>query len=319
VQEQALGSLEDLHRHNNVKKVMRSIIKNEGVTRLWRGVAVVAAGAIPGHAVYFASYELGKEFFAGANSSQRQAILKSDNNNSNNNSSNNYTNNNNNNNNNNSNNSSESNGNFVQGLQAVLGTSIAGACATFAQDAVMTPSDVVKQRIQVANSPYKSIGEAAMNIFRKEGLSAFYISFPTTLMMNVPYAAVYFTTYEHLFPLMSGESAAEDEEEDGQFHPFAHIIAGGVAGGAAAAVTNPMDVVKTRLQTKELYDISKRQQYNGMISATKLIYKEEGLASFFKGVRARVLFHVPAAAICLTSYASCKFFLFNRKESLRQD
>ena len=282
--------LRDLRRVNHVWMEMRSIVKAEGFRRLWRGVPVVAAGAMPGHALYFATYEYGKELFGGANSAaheksenKRQWLLQQQ----------------------------EAHAAVAHGssntssLRGAIGTSFAGALATFAQDMVMTPSDVVKCRIQAENSPYKTVFSAVMGTYRKDGLRAFFVSFPTTLMMNVPYAAVYFTMYEHLFSLFSGTRPAEDEEQDGEFHPLSHILAGAAAGGAAAAVTNPMDVVKTRLQ---LANPNMVLSQRGFFSTFNEV-RSEGVGSFFKGIRARVLFHIPAAAICLTTYASTKFFL----------
>jgi hypothetical protein len=60
------------------------------------------------------------------------------------------------------------------------------------------------------------------------------------LLMNVPFTAVHFSAYETAKRLL----AAEDDEG-----LFVQLIAGGAAGGLSAAVTNPLDVVKTRLQT----------------------------------------------------------------------
>ena len=61
------------------------------------------------------------------------------------------------------------------------------------------------------------------------------------LFMNIPFTACYFATYE------SGKKmlGADDTEDEGL---LVQLVAGGMAGGAAAAITNPLDVVKTRLQ-----------------------------------------------------------------------
>ena len=60
-------------------------------------------------------------------------------------------------------------------------TAIAGAIATIVNDGVMTPSDVIKQRLQVANSPYKGVLDCVLRVQREEGLATFFKSYRTTV------------------------------------------------------------------------------------------------------------------------------------------
>lgn len=46
------------------------------------------------------------------------------------------------------------------------------------------------------NSPYKSVVECARNVFQQEGFGAFYRSYTTQLVMNLPFHAIHFSTYE---------------------------------------------------------------------------------------------------------------------------
>ena len=57
-------------------------------------------------------------------------------------------------------------------------------------------SSVVKQRMQVHGSTFPSVASCFRAVYRAEGLSAFYVSYPTTLTMTVPFTAVQFSTYE---------------------------------------------------------------------------------------------------------------------------
>lgn len=59
------------------------------------------------------------------------------------------------------------------------------------------------------------------------------------LIMNVPFTAIHFATYESCKKLLAWQ---EDESLAVQ------LAAGGTAGGVSAALTTPLDVVKTRLQ-----------------------------------------------------------------------
>lgn len=77
-----------------------------------------------------------------------------------------------------------------------LAHAAAGCMATVFHDAVMTPADAVKQRLQMYNSPYRSARHAISDMWRKEGLRPFYRSYITQLSMNVPFQALHFVTYE---------------------------------------------------------------------------------------------------------------------------
>lgn len=135
----------------------------------------------------------------------------------------------------------------------------AGACATIMSDALMNPFDgrntinhcgryldadsfaVVKQRMQVHGSTYRSIGDCAKTVYKNEGLRAFYISYPTTLAMTIPFTAIQFTAYESLSKVFNPKK---------KYDPFSHCLSGGLAGAVAAALTTPLDVIKTLLQTR---------------------------------------------------------------------
>jgi len=174
-----------------------------------------------------------------------------------------------------------------------LATAGAGATATIVADAVMTPADVVKQRLQLANSPYTGIWNCFSRMLRDEGLRPFYRSYGTTLFMNVPYTAIHFSAYE------SGKRFLRlDDEQEGI---GTQLTAGALAGGTAASVTTPFDVVKTRLQTEGVCSTA-RYGSSGVFGVMRQIVETEGPWALTRGMGPRVLFHMPAAAICFTTY-----------------
>ncbi|XP_055533491.1 mitoferrin [Wyeomyia smithii] len=173
---------------------------------------------------------------------------------------------------------------------------ISAALATLVHDAVSNPADVVKQRLQMYNSPYRSIMHCARVVYQTEGFRAFYRSYSTQLVMNIPYSAIQFPTYEFLQKLLN---------KDNNYNPPVHMVAGGAAGAAASALTTPLDVCKTLLNTQE----DGAGQTRGLIEAAKKIYRTAGPLGFFKGLQARVLYQMPATAICWSTYEFFKYIL----------
>lgn len=84
-------------------------------------------------------------------------------------------------------------------------------------------------------------------VMEHEGIRAFYTSYRTTLVMNVPFTAVHFATYEAAKKAL-GQLGGGPGGEASEDHFATHLVAGGAAGALASAATNPLDVVKTRLQ-----------------------------------------------------------------------
>ena len=80
---------------------------------------------------------------------------------------------------------------------------------------------------------------ALADIRNEGGYRALFRSFPVTLSMNMPYAAVVVSVNENL------KTYVKPQERSNQ-HAW-YFFCAGVAGGVAAFVTNPLDVVRTRL------------------------------------------------------------------------
>ncbi|KAL4381918.1 hypothetical protein AHAS_Ahas04G0181500 [Arachis hypogaea] len=119
-----------------------------------------------------------------------------------------------------------------------------GVCATVTSDAVFTPMDVVKQRLQLKSSPYKGAVDCVRRVALEEGVGAFFKSYRTTVVMNAPFTAVHFATYE---ATKKGLVEVPPESADDR-RWVVHATAGGAAGALATVVTTPLDVVKTQLQ-----------------------------------------------------------------------
>ncbi|KAF0744564.1 hypothetical protein Ae201684P_019069 [Aphanomyces euteiches] len=196
----------------------------------------------------------------------------------------------------------------------------AGVIATVTHDLVMTPMDVIKQRLQLGY--YSGVFDCMKTMIRTEGLHALYISFPTTLFMNLPYSMIMVTTNESMKKLLN---------PSGEINVGAYVMSGVIAGAVAGAVTNPLDVVKTRLQTQLLLldetltcggkvggakncdqllkKGAPKMQYSGLADAFNQIYKQEGVPGFFRGVGPRVCVHAPSVAVSWTTFEVLKKLL----------
>jgi hypothetical protein len=148
---------------------------------------------------------------------------------------------------------------------------------------------VIKQRMQLQNSAYKTLYDCARNVLRKEGLWAFYVSYPTTLCMTVPFTALQFTAYESISKVLN---------PTGKYDPYTHCFAGGIAGGFAAGVTTPLDVIKTLLQTRGSATDPELRNVRGLWHVAKVIQQRDGWRGFLRGLKPRIVTTMPSTAIC---------------------
>ncbi|KAF2354992.1 Mitochondrial substrate/solute carrier, partial [Trinorchestia longiramus] len=179
---------------------------------------------------------------------------------------------------------------------------VAGCGATLLHDAVMVPADAIKQRLQMYNSPYSSCFSCANHLYRTEGLRVFYRSYTTQLVMNLPNHAILIVVYEKMQKLFNPSR---------EYNAPVHCAAGAVAGAAGAAITTPLDVCKTLLNTQESSTLSKlhASRITGIRNALQSIFLMQGMRGFFKGLQARVLYQMPSTAISWTIYELFKHYL----------
>eukprot|EP00929_Paragymnodinium_shiwhaense_P025285 TRINITY_DN15336_c0_g2_i5.p1 TRINITY_DN15336_c0_g2~~TRINITY_DN15336_c0_g2_i5.p1 ORF type:complete len:458 (+),score=71.32 TRINITY_DN15336_c0_g2_i5:70-1443(+) len=179
--------------------------------------------------------------------------------------------------------------------QPVL-SAMCGGAASLVHDAILTPHDVIKQRLQLGS--YKSTIHCVLKTYRVEGLGAFYRSLPVTLVSNAPNTAILAAVNESM-KVALGLNKAGKSSDLGLF-----FACGGVGGAVAAATTLPLDVVKTRLQTQGVTQKDPAGVHRGAWNVVQAIAQNEGLRGFYRGVLPRMLVSAPAAAICWGTYSS---------------
>ncbi|XP_062913033.1 mitoferrin-1-like [Mobula hypostoma] len=190
-----------------------------------------------------------------------------------------------------------------------LANGIAGGTATLLHDAVMTPAEAIKQRMQMFQSPYKSVWDCIRIVRQVEGSRAFYRSYTTQLTMNVPFQAIHFITYEIMQEWLNPMR---------QYSPSTHVVSGAMAGAVAAAATTPLDVCKTLLNTQENLAVRTLKpssgHLSGMANAFRTVYQIGGLTAYFKGVHARVIYQMPSTAISWSVYEFFKSVILEKQQ-----
>jgi len=88
------------------------------------------------------------------------------------------------------------------------------------------------------------------------------------------------------FPLYERLKQTWGKMQGSETTPSQGAACGSLAGAVAAAVTTPLDVVKTRLMLNAKN--ASGQLYSGTLSTLQTIVREEGYAALFHGVGPRV-------------------------------
>ena len=171
---------------------------------------------------------------------------------------------------------------------------------------------VVKQRMQMCCSPYSGCTNAAITVYKTEGIRAFYRSYFTQLAMNVPFQASLVTTY------MSIQRFVNPKNE---YNPTVHFVAGALAGGVASTVTMPFDNCKTLLNTQEAGVLKKIEvsEINGLMGAAKSVRRMVGFRGFFSGLTPRILYQAPSTAISWSVYEFVKYCMKKNQDKCEFD
>lgn len=178
-----------------------------------------------------------------------------------------------------------------------------GVIATLVQSSVMVPLEVLRTRQMVQQSTshgaYTGSLHAATEIFKHEGIGALYRGFGLAQFVWGPYNAMYLPLWERFKRVSVSITGKESVEK----LPIQWEAASAFSAAAIASfLTNPMDVVKTRLQAQGKTNKHAATQYTGAGDAISTIYRQEGLRGFFRGAFSRVLWVSPSGCIMFTTF-----------------
>ncbi|XP_026480452.1 calcium-binding mitochondrial carrier protein Aralar1 isoform X2 [Ctenocephalides felis] len=192
----------------------------------------------------------------------------------------------------------EDRGVFMQilesGYRFILG-SIAGAVGATA----VYPIDLVKTRMQnqrsgsfVGELAYRNSWDCCKKVLRHEGFTGLYRGLVPQLIGVAPEKAIKLTVNDFVRDKLV--------DKHGNLSVYAEILSGASAGASQVIFTNPLEIVKIRLQVAgELADGGRK------ISALSVV-RDLGFFGLYKGFRACLLRDMPFSAIYFPTYAHTK-------------
>lgn len=171
---------------------------------------------------------------------------------------------------------------------------VAGGISGVASRTITSPLDVVKILAQVGTKETRGGFMASFaNIYKKEGLAAFWKGNFIACIRLFPYNATQFAAFNKLKLMLSDPAT-------GQLSVWNSLIAGSMGGIIATVITYPTDMVKTRL-TADHADKS-HAKYKGIVDAFTTITREEGVLAFYKGMSTSVIGVIPFAGGTFMAY-----------------
>lgn len=176
---------------------------------------------------------------------------------------------------------------------------------------LFVPIDVIKERQQVMSLlktyHYKNSIDAIRQIHGQEGLRSLYKAYGATILSFGPFTGISLALYDKLKYWFGYEDKA--------INFFQSMLLSGISGIVASAVTNPIDVVKVRMQVQRAERAGNaplsagRFGYKNSLHGMKELFVQEGFLALFKGLTARILFGVMNAGLHLSINDYVKYTL----------
>lgn len=199
---------------------------------------------------------------------------------------------------------------------------MAGAICTCPLDVVKTrlQSDIYKSQYQSSARAYHTpVGKAIAhvkdtvgiitNVYRLEGVRALFKGLGPNLVGVIPARSINFFTYG------LGKEFISKNFNDNKESVAVQLSAAACAGIVTSTATNPIWLVKTRLQLDKASSEGTRKYKNSWDTITKVI-KQEGFFGLYRGLTASYL-GVAESTIQWVLYEQMKSFIRNREQHRR--
>lgn len=130
--------------------------------------------------------------------------------------------------------------------------------------------------------------EVASRIVQREGVGGLWRGTLATMASLSPNSAVWWVTHEDAKSHVARQLRLSED------HPFVHGWSGALAGVTSTVFTNPLDVIKTRLQCAE--------QPTTVRAVVQGVVAEAGWRGFYSGLLPRIAAAVPRSVCTVLMY-----------------
>eukprot|EP00128_Syssomonas_multiformis_P001752 Colp12_sorted_trinity150504_noHs@21918 len=173
---------------------------------------------------------------------------------------------------------------------------LAASCGEIASCTIRVPTEVIKQRMQAG--VFSTTLETIKGTYSEGGIRGFYRGYFTTIAREIPFAFIQFPLYELAKQKVNAMQGSECT-------PWQASLCGSAAGGFSAAVTTPLDVVKTRIMLSK----GATPTWTGTFQQ---VYSEGGVSGLFRGVVPRTMWISIGGCVFFGAYETSKRYLFRQ-------
>ncbi|KAK7018656.1 S-adenosylmethionine transporter [Paramarasmius palmivorus] len=176
---------------------------------------------------------------------------------------------------------------------------VAASAGEVAACLIRVPTEVVKTRTQTAS--FGVINQSSLATLKltvaNDGLRGLYKGFGITVMREIPFTSLQFPLYEYLKRRLA--DTLDRPNTQARLYAYEAAVCGSFAGGVAAALTTPLDVLKTRV----MLDIASSGNTRiSLFTRFTTIYRTEGAKALFAGVVPRTMWISAGGAVFLGAY-----------------
>ena len=218
----------------------------------------------------------------------------------------------------------------------------ASASAELVSCAILTPAEVIKQNAQMVQSPSSSSSSRSApsssatlrTLSRFNGPAQLWSGYGALAARNLPFTAMQFPLYEWLKTALVSyreRSHTGRGHAGSSTHPLVERglvtgVSAGLAGAVAAALTTPVDVVKTRImlaagasqdRAREGRGRSKggsQRTSRGALSIARHILRTDGPRALWRGGALRAAWTALGSALYLGMYECGLIYLSERRQ-----
>ncbi|XP_054713406.1 mitochondrial glycine transporter B-like [Uloborus diversus] len=163
-----------------------------------------------------------------------------------------------------------------------------GALARSFAGATLLPVTVIKTRYESGLYAYNSLSEALCKIYKTEGRRGLFSGLAPTIIRDAPFSGIYLMFYTQA--KKNVPSAVRDHVSAAPINFTCGLFAGILASG----ITQPADVIKTKMQ---LYP----RMYSTVPEAIRIVFTDNGVQGFFRGIVPRVVRRTLMTAMAMDS------------------